>query len=248
MSSLPLFVGFSGFATNNADESTQWPFHLDIPPLTKIGDLLVASIETYGHIVPPGRGLTELYTHDISGGWSYGVWAGHWDGDTTPIAWSGTGFFNAVGQFFGAFVASFHNQLDPSRPIVKADGPTIPGLPGEGAAVNINWVRAALGGTAGYNPYGGTDWTAVGGVDGTYVHGTVGVNTGVISDETWLFAEPSGGINLPWPYLTFGVLPLGAAPPCRLYPREDQLGVGSGRIWPPPKSHQYSPRRAGGYY
>jgi hypothetical protein len=39
-----------------------------------------------------------------------------------------------------------------------------------------------------------------------------------------------------------------AAPPCRIHPREDHLGAGSGRIWPPPRSHQASPRRAGGYY
>lgn len=38
------------------------------------------------------------------------------------------------------------------------------------------------------------------------------------------------------------------APPCRLYPRSDRLGVGSGRIFPPPKSHQYSPRRSGATY
>jgi hypothetical protein len=38
------------------------------------------------------------------------------------------------------------------------------------------------------------------------------------------------------------------APPCRIYPRDDGLGVGAGRIFPPPTSHQRSGRRAGGYY
>lgn len=38
------------------------------------------------------------------------------------------------------------------------------------------------------------------------------------------------------------------APACRKYPREDRLGVGSGRHYPPPRSQQFSARRAGGYY
>lgn len=38
------------------------------------------------------------------------------------------------------------------------------------------------------------------------------------------------------------------APPCRLYPREDELGSGSGRIFPPPRSQQSSNRVGGGSY
>lgn len=37
------------------------------------------------------------------------------------------------------------------------------------------------------------------------------------------------------------------APPCRLFPRDDGLGVGGGRIFPPPKSQQRSGRRFGYY-
>lgn len=40
----------------------------------------------------------------------------------------------------------------------------------------------------------------------------------------------------------------GTAPPCRLYPRADHLGVGSGRAYPPPNTHQASARRAGAHY
>lgn len=39
------------------------------------------------------------------------------------------------------------------------------------------------------------------------------------------------------------------APPCRIYPRSDGLGVGAGRAYPPPKSQQRSPGNRGvGYY
>lgn len=37
------------------------------------------------------------------------------------------------------------------------------------------------------------------------------------------------------------------APPCRLFPRADGLGVGGGRNFPPPKSRQRSSRRFGYY-
>lgn len=37
------------------------------------------------------------------------------------------------------------------------------------------------------------------------------------------------------------------APPCRIFPRADGLGVGSGRRFPPPKSQQRSGRRFGYY-
>lgn len=37
------------------------------------------------------------------------------------------------------------------------------------------------------------------------------------------------------------------APPCRLFPRDDGLGVGGGRHYPPPKSQQRSGRRFGYY-
>lgn len=36
------------------------------------------------------------------------------------------------------------------------------------------------------------------------------------------------------------------APPCRITGRADNLGAGSGRIWPPPNTHQSSNRRGGG--
>lgn len=38
------------------------------------------------------------------------------------------------------------------------------------------------------------------------------------------------------------------APPARKYPREDGLGVGARRHYPPPRSQQRSGRRVGGYY
>ena len=46
---------------------------------------------------------------------------------------------------------------------------------------------------------------------------------------------------------TVSVVFRGAPPPARLFPREDGLGVGGGRIYPPPKSQQLSGRRFGHY-
>lgn len=248
---LPELVGFSGFGTNHTDPDHPLAFTLDIPAGTQSGDLLVASIMTKATVMaPPGRGLVELYTADNAyGDWKYGVWAGQWDGDTTPLAWEGSGFLNAVGQFFAAFLASFHDRSDPTRPIEHVSaGPTVPGLPGEGPALCVNWIRAGVAGTGGMHPFQGTDWAEAGNQDAAYVRGTIAMNGGVVSDETAVDSGATGGLSNTGPYITFGVLPFTVAPPCRLYPRDDQLGVGSGRVWPPPKSHQASSRRAGGYY
>lgn len=243
MVALPTLVGFTGFGGSNTDPATPLPFTLDIPAGAEFGDLLVASMMTQGSIEGPGRGLTELYHEDTF--WAFGVYAGFWDGDTTPIAWEGTGFNNAVGQFFAAFLACFRDGLDETRPLAHALGPTVPGLPGEGPALSVNWVRSGVGGVAGFAPYQGTDWTELIFVDGTYVRGTVAVHGDTVADQT---ATGAFGFDTGGPYMSFGLDGLIGAPPCRLHPREDARGVGSGRIWPPPKSQQASSRRAGGYY
>lgn len=247
---LPDLVGFAGFGTNHTDPDHPLAFSLPIPTGTRSGDLLVASIMTKATVmVPPGRGLVEVYSDDNAyDDWKYGVWAGPWDGDSTPIAWEGSGWLNAVGQFFAAFLAAFRDRTDSTRTQVHSIGPTVPGLSGEGPALCVNWIRAGIAGTGGMNPFLGTDWAEAGNADAAYCRGTIAINGGVISDETAIDSGAVGGLSNTGPYITFGVLPFGLAPPCRLTGREDQLGVGSGRIWPPAKSHQASPRRAGGYY
>lgn len=241
----PILIGASGHGDQNTDYGTPRPFELEIPAGTTPGDLLVASIITFDTIslTAPGRGLDELYRHEGTGDWCYGVWAGLWDGDTTPIPWQGSGFLNATGQFFGAFLAAYRARLDPLRPIVVEPSPTIPGLDREGPALCVNWLRAGIGGVGGFHPFAGTTWTDSVLFDASYALGSCATNTGIIPDQT---STVTGALLLE--YMTFGVIVSDTAPPCRLYPREDHLGVGSGRIWPPPKSQQASPRRAGGYY
>lgn len=249
MTLLPQFVGISGFAGSNTDPVTPIPVSLAIPDGTQVGDLLVASIVTQSTLVAPGRGLSELYTaidFDFHS-WGIGVWAGLWDGDPTPIEWQGSGWASATGQFFGALLASFRDRIDSGRSISVSNGPTVTGLSGEGPAVCVNWVRASIGGVSGFAPFEGTDWTQVGAVDAAYALGTVAINGGTVAAETATDTDDAGGTANTGRYMVFGVDGQTVAPPCRLYPRDDQLG-GSGRIWPPPKSHQYSPRRAGGYY
>lgn len=56
--------------------------------------------------------------------------------------------------------------------------------------------------------------------------------------EAWIAANPSGGLPHPCPTV---------APPARLFPRADGLGVGSGRHFPPAQSQQRSGRRFGYY-
>lgn len=41
-----------------------------------------------------------------------------------------------------------------------------------------------------------------------------------------------------WYLWVLGVDPANMAPPCRLYPRSDELGQGAGRLWPPPTTQQ----------
>lgn len=54
----------------------------------------------------------------------------------------------------------------------------------------------------------------------------------------YLAENPGGGLPHPCPTV---------APPARLFPRDDGLGVGGGRGFPPPKSQQRSGRRFGYY-
>lgn len=239
---LPQLVGVTPFTGIWTDWAHPAHFDLPIPAGTEFGDLLIASIYTYDSstLVAPGRGLAELYRFDAVADDSYGVWAGPWDGDETPIAWQGSGFLNSTGQYFAAFLATYRGRLDPTRPLVKADA-VAPGLPGEGPALCINWLFTGFGGVGSIHPFDGTTWTESVRVDATYKLGTIGINTGVIVDEPSL--DP-----YPFPYMSFGILDVFGEPPCRLTGREDSLGVGSGRIWPPAKSQQASPRRAGGYY
>ena len=62
-------------------------------------------------------------------------------------------------------------------------------------------------------------------------------------DVTTIEDYPSQIIEVRIAYATQVV----GAPPCRLFPREDGLGVGGGRRFPPPKSQQASSRRVGYY-
>lgn len=244
---LPTLLGKSDYFGSNTTPGTPSPFTMPLPGSgTQAGDLLVASIMTaQGSLITPGRGLAELYRFDNpSNSWAYGVWAGLWDGDTTPLAWQGAGYATATGQFFAAIIVSFRNTLDTTRPLTITYGPTVAGLPSQGPAVCINWLRSGLGGVSGYHPFDGTDWQFQVSVDGSYVKGSVAIHGGAVADQTTTDATGPDG----WPYMSFGLNGITLAPPCRLYPREDRLGVGSGRIWPAPKSQQASPRRAGGYY
>lgn len=61
---------------------------------------------------------------------------------------------------------------------------------------------------------------------------------GILATHRWQIYEAE----------VFAVMP-GEAPPCRIFPRSDGLGVGAGRAYPPPKSQQRSPGNRGvGYY
>lgn len=255
---LPELIGMSTYADAHTDPTTPVAFSLAIPTGTptqpiSVGDLLVASIITKSPLVPPGRGLLALHTSsdwvDLTGAsWNIGVYAGPWDGDPSPIEWQGSGFASPVGQFYAALLASFHDRIDPSRTAVSSNGPTVAGLPGEGPSIAINWVRAVIAGDGGFHPFEGTTWSPQGAADATYVLGTLAINEGAVGAQTATDSGDIGGDANVGRYVVFGVVPFTIAPPCRLYPREDQLGVGSGRIWPPPKSQQFSNRRAGGYY
>jgi hypothetical protein len=45
----------------------------------------------------------------------------------------------------------------------------------------------------------------------------------------------------------FDIVSVGLAPPCHIYPRDDDQGVGTAAIWPPPSSQQAT-GQPGGYY
>lgn len=66
------------------------------------------------------------------------------------------------------------------------------------------------------------------------------------------FTYPSGSTSYQW-YVYEAQLvltiPSVDAPPCRIFPRSDGLGIGAGRAFPPPRSQQRSPGNRGvGYY
>lgn len=59
--------------------------------------------------------------------------------------------------------------------------------------------------------------------------------------------DPSAITRIYEAWIVVAVVYPGDAPPCRLFPRGDGLGVGSGRHFPPSKSQQRSGRRFGYY-
>lgn len=72
------------------------------------------------------------------------------------------------------------------------------------------------------------------------------VGQGAAGAKTATMDDPEGD----WSWVAFSVAVIWgvpSAPPARLFPREDGLGVGGGRHFPPPKSQQRSNRRFGYY-
>ena len=63
---------------------------------------------------------------------------------------------------------------------------------------------------------------------------------------SWGGANPTNHFGVSSAIFTLGPI-LTVAPPCRLFPRGDGLGVGGGRHFPPSKSQQRSGRRFGYY-
>lgn len=71
--------------------------------------------------------------------------------------------------------------------------------------------------------------------------------TSTSADTTsWGGADPTNHFGVSSVIFALGPTPTDA-PPCRLFPRGDGLGVGSGRHFPPSKSQQRSGRRFGYY-
>ena len=218
---------------------------LALPTGTQVGDVLVFVANAgAGTITVADTRLSKVADLDIVGtgadnATNAEVWMGYATTldalDVTVTAdFSGSAYQVVVGAIGNATYTAQRAQLSapasepwpvPIAPAAKASLAVIIGTHGVGSwSTNPipNWTRTYIA--------------------GAYRHITIATaDPGADSECSW------DGSMIPTRQVVVRLNPLLVAPPCRLFPRGDGLGVGSGRRFPPPKSQQKSGRRFGYY-
>lgn len=147
--------------------------------------------------------------------------------------------------YMGEEIASGYTPYDPS-PDVWDDSTATPQLPNAEQAVvaTILSVEDGASGVAvdNYTLAAGSDTVAPLADHLLSFHSWQGPR-GITPGGTTYFT----GLNPVWDLILLRFGGPTVAPPCRLFPREDGLGVGGGRHYPPSKSQQRSARRFGYY-
>lgn len=245
----PTYVGYSVATANSVVETTT----IDLPAGTQEGDLLILGL-IGGWF--PGLGecndarMTAINTENM-GTRTAGIYTGLATTSTAPLSIHLLGVSDIVGQFAIAVCFAFrHTRRDTFRTLANSsidgefgDG-LIPALAGEGAGSFCLLMQSAgFGGSdpPGWDRTGGL-YTAVETQSNTYVR--VSLAYSVIT-PTPTSTNPNTDLDDRWRATVFGYITSLIAPPCRLTARADGLGAGAKRIWPPPRSHQGSPRRGG---
>lgn len=214
---------------------------LALPTGTQYGDALLLSI-----IAGSGRAgtctdprMAALTTVSL-GSRGAGVWVGYADG-LTPLTIDVSTADSATGQFATAVVYVWRNRRwDTSRYVHTpalggATSGALPAVPGTGTGVLA--IGQAQGGIGGVN----TSWPPA----GPYARVQVLSNSYVITDVGQSLlrevpASPDPALNRADGADPFRVITVGFNDdelfPVRLYPRDDEGGLGSARrLYPPPK-------------
>lgn len=246
-------VGIASHEGANTNPNNPEHFELPLPADIQEGDLVVVAELSYPDTIMDISGdYPAIYLEMSLTAWNRAVWAGPWtgrrlpSGAPAPIAMQGSGFNNAVGQFYRAQLIVLRNAVPDYERTALASYPWTPALPFTGPAVSVAFGRGGLGGFSG-NPWRNTSWSRVElPVASRYVCTDMALHPGPqqLAEE----AQHVGDGSV-WEFFALGINttePSRRAAPLRVHPRDDELGPGTGRSWPPPTSWQSGRRYGGG--
>ena len=252
MSVPPVYRGFSQTGATDPTDSGSWAVSASLPTGTQVGDALILVVSKWWQRTTGIIAVTDSRFARIQET-SYGsVYVGT-ASTLSPVTVSYSNF--PAPSYFNSsniVIAAFYGPVD--------DAPTVATL-SQGQAL-VTPAHSRPGGGAGAFAVVLGDWSGFPGInDGVAGYTTITSAGGGARDYQWTgyrldtgtppeespvsatTVDVGGMVSLVgtlWPY-TVG------APPCRLFPRGDGLGVGGGRHFPPPKSQQRSGRRFGYY-
>lgn len=215
-----------------------------LPTGTRAGDLIVVSAACYEMTFGMADSRLTRHVNIAAGSFAGSIWTGYEDGSGNPVGL--TMSTTRPSTFLSRAVVSAYRSkiLGDIETVVGVADPTIPSVPYRGA------IAAQF---SGYGEVHGqavmpSGWVYGGGGGTGRVDATVISWTGDAPSPSPTWNHTGSVVGDFCGMIVFGARPkVVAAPPARLFPREDGLGVGGGRHFPPAKSQQRSGRRFGYY-
>ena len=236
-------VGSSVSQETTSDDNTY--SDLPLPAGTQAGDTLIFGGTAMNTFTVTDSRLTRIADTNQELEGEGGIWVGREDGSGDPIAVTMTDTaFSATLMRCGVVVLRNTRVIDTHAVDNPPNPATLPVMSSPQA--EIVFIASTYTISSG-QPVFEPGWTEI----------PMGSDTGrvlVTARYRSSGRTASESVSFSANYLSsrsvmavFGLTDVLVAPPARLFPRPDGLGVGGGRIYPPPKSQQLSGRRFGYY-